>query len=328
MKKKMMIIACCLLLAGAVFVGIGILSGGTLSFYYALGSKVITDSGMKYEMQTETVESFQGIDVRLDSISGSGLKLELIEGDDYSVTYPKENQYMTCSCSVENGVLKLKTKNRPRFVFFQINFLNNKVEEHIVQVCVPRGAKLTDIKAVHESGDMLVNALDADMISLDSECGDVEVKDCRADSMVISGENGDVSVSGSACGEGSVTLSCGNLTIEDSSLGSFTVENETGNVKIDGADLVDGSFKMSYGNLDLKNSDIQTAKISLESGDARLSLTGKKTAYAIKCRGEFGEIFVDGEKMSGGSYQYETQNPVSKIDLKSEFGNIKIDFEK
>ena len=363
MKKKMMIIACCLLLAGMAFVGIGILSGGTLNFYYALGSKVITDSQLQYEMQTEKVESFDSIDVKLDGFGDC--QLELIEGDGYSVTYPKENKYVTGGYKIENGVLKLETKKKRRLVFFQMDFLDHKSEKQIMQITVPKGTKLSSLKVDSEVGDV-INALNADEVVLDLEYGDVEIAGCEFQSMQITNESGEVSISELACDNCSCQVSFGKVTITDSSIGKLTVENESGNVKIEKTDLADGDFTLSFGKLNMEDSNVQTAKFNLESGDAgfdnvilgqaeikmsfgslkaegltvetltgdlesgnaSLFLTGKKEDYSMRLMVEAGDIKVGKEKVTGGSYQYDAQNTASKIELENEFGDIRVEFEK
>lgn len=363
MKKKMIIIACCLLLAGMGFVGIGILSGGTLNFYYALGSKVNTDSQLQYDMQTEKVESFDSIDVKLDGFGDC--QLELIEGDGYSVTYPKENEYVTGGYKIENGVLKLETKKKHRLVFFQIDFLNHKSEKQFMQITVPKGTKLSSLKVNSEIGDV-VNALNADEVIFDLEYGNVEIAGCESRSMQITNESGDVSISEIDCDDCSCEVSYGKVTITDSSLGKLIVKDESGNVKIENTDLVDGNFTLSYGKLNMEDSNMQTAKFNLESGDAgfdnvtlgqaelkmsfgsltakgltvetltgglesgnaSLFLTGTKEDYSMKLMVESGDIKVGEEKATRGSYQYDAPNTVSKIELENEFGDIRVEFEK
>lgn len=365
MTKKMIITACCLLLAGAGLVGIGILSGGTLNFYYALGSKVITDARQQYEMQTETVESFDSIDVKLD---GLNVKLELVEGDAYSVTYPQETKDLSCSYQIENGVLQLKTKKKHQFTFFQINFLGfeEEGEAQTMKITVPNGTKMSEVKVDSSAGNVTVNKIDANKMHYNLEYGDMEIVDCKAQAVEISNESGDVFMSGITCDDCVCALEYGKLTVEDSSPGRIVVQNDSGNVKIRSSELIDGDFALSYGNLDIKNSNVQTANFviesgnaiienvilgqamlemsygsltakaltvealagKMESGDAKLSLSGTKTDYTIRLMVESGDIRVADEKTAGGSYQYDAQASASKITLENEYGDICLDFDK
>lgn len=364
MKKRVIMIACCLLVAGAGLIGIGMAAGGTLEFSYALGGKVITDSDA-FDMQTETVESFDSIDVKLNGVANSGLKLELIEGDAFSVTFPKDNDYFTCSYQVENGVLKLETKQKHRLVFFQYNFLNFKGEQKTMQVTVPKDTKLSEVKVVSASGDVLVNTMQADKMSLSVEYGDLSIADCETKSLEVSDESGDVSLSNSNCEKVSLALYYGKLALDQCDLDVLAISNESGDVSVKDTNVSDARYKLAYGDLKLENANGETVNINLESGDARLEnmilgqldvklsygnlsaenltvktltgslesgsaslyMTGKKDAYSLKLTAECGNIKVDGEKIDG-SYQYDARSTDYKIDLKNEYGDIKIEFEK
>lgn len=366
MKKRMIMIACCLLVAGAGLIGIGIAAGGTLEFYYALGGKVVTDSDINFDMQTETVEHFDSIDLKLDDgVAYNDLKLELIEGDAFSVTFPKDNEYFTCSYQIENGVLKLETKKKQRLVFFQYSFLNFKSEPKTMQVTVPKDTKLSEIKVVSESGDVMINGLQTDKMLLSLEYGDLEITDCEAKSLEVSDESGDVSLSKVICEDVSLTLCYGELALDECETDVLAISNESGSVSVKDTNASDSKYKLSYGNLELENSNADIANVNLESGDvsledmtlgqmevklsygdlsaenltvktltgslesgnASLSVSGEKDVYSMKFVSESGEVKVDGEKM-GGNYQYDAKTSDYKMDLKNEYGDIKIEFEK
>lgn len=222
--KIMGIIAGCLLLTGGIFVGVGSITGAETSFQLFGRFQVNFGSNEEHVQKTTQVEAFTGID--LDVNMGDVI---LQHGEDYGVAYTLYSDNV--EYYVEDGVLHFEERSEDGF--FNFNFFNFNWNHSEVIIYVP------------DSVDSL------DQVSLNSDMGDIEVKELTIDSLDAYSDMGSVDLDQVTVGDLMIGTDMGNLTASGVFLKSIDADNNMGDITFEGYLACDTDASTDMGDVEI-----------------------------------------------------------------------------
>lgn len=220
---------------------------------------------------TQTFSDIYELDVEL-----SNYEFIIETGDTLSLSYDSSNKKVR----VDGNKLIITEKNKP-FSFQQ--------EGYTVVLTVPKDYFFTEVSIEMGAGQLVIEELSTNLLSLELGAGDVDIRNLTAiTSADIDGGAGELSVT---------------------------------NSEITGLDL-----DMGVGSLALDSKLIGNSTIDLGVGDSNLILRGTADDYRFDITKGLGEITIDGEKYS--SFSNNTISGESNfVELNCGIGNVNVDFK-
>ena len=235
--KKAYIVILCLVTIVVILVGVGRWFGPSFGIF---------GSWQKGETVSEEI-------VLTDSITGISMNMNLGDVDiesgealKVSYTFPEE---LVPEVTVENGILTIEQSAKN----IQSTLGNDRCK---MTVTIPEGTELTSIDVTMDAGDLDVDELTADTLS--------------------------------------VMMSAGDLTVSDSMIGTVNAENDFGNVTLDvTADKVSAS--VDAGDIEIKTNAL-TIVADCDLGNIDIITEKDASLVDIRATCDLGEVEVNGEK--------------------------------
>lgn len=270
-----------------------VLSGGLLALTgFALGAKTsldlhwdnqgietdvsysYSDSTMENGIWENSVDPFSRLDVDLSLGS-----VRIVYGEDYRVSC--EGAWTAgLDCESDGDTLRLTGS------VSEMELVSSG-EQAVVTISLPEGERL-------ERAD------------LHTDMGQVEVDEVPVDRLTVDSDMGDVTLSAVAAEEMDLTLGMGALTAKEcSTQRSLQVSNSMGNVTLDGAFLGQTECELSM-------------------GDLSLTTLGSREEYEWEIDVSMGEFRLDGEVQPGHS---ERSGGANQLELTNSMGDIEVFFQ-
>ena len=309
-KNIITVIAVFMIIAGIVCLSIGVNNGGKIFFGIDYANKKIVYPDDDIIEKTYDYDDFKNLEINVDC-----MKLTIKEGKEYKVACKYMDDFKP-EIDLSGDTLKitqrLKDKSVTDFgrflsvskngISFGSNILGNSVE-----ITIPKGEKLDNIKINAKAGDVNLNSFEADEIKADLKAGDLKVSDINVDNMEFTLNAGDVKINKIEGKDFEIKMNAGDVNLSD---GDFE------NVKID----------MDAGDLDIDDTNADDFDIKLSSGDVDASFPGKEKDYNIDVKCSAGDLSIDGDDEHGNDYT--SDNDADKdIVIKCSFGDIDVDFD-
>lgn len=357
--KYCKIASLCLMAAGLVLLGIGLFSGGTISYVVDLREgKIITKNSdeAKYVEKTLDVEEFSKLQL---NVNVADVKIQ--RGEKYQVSYCMPEMDVP-SVEVKDGKLVVNGKEdaSPQFsVRFEFFSLGDSKKDTII-VTIPEQVEILESGIKVESGDIHLEEVKFSQADIHADYGDIIISDFVSDHAEISQNTGDITLKNVQMKESNVTNEYGKITLEKGSGEKAVFELNSGDCNIKDMEINDLEVSNEYGDIVIGNSTISTSKIDSDSGEIKIAdCTGEKTEleaeygdvtiaksvlnhiqaacdsgtvdidlmgkiadYDLNLVTDCGEIKINGEE-NGANYK-NLSNGEKNIDVKNEYGDIKI----
>lgn len=209
------------------------------------------DSGKTELLDNGELGNFSGISVKSDVMD-----VTVEQGDGYSISY-KSSREILPEYEIEDGVLTVSQKKH--------KWKWNAHYTCKVTITVPHTASL-------------------EAITLDSDCGNMQLNNIRCNSLHAKADVGDVKVRDSFVGDVVVTADVGTTKFEDCTFSSMRITSDVGDVKVIGTGDLSG-----YG-MDLY-ADVGSVKVNGEKQRSSYYREGDGTGQ-IKISSDCGSIHV------------------------------------
>ena len=283
MKKGFLIfiISCIvLLLAGVAVLAIGLANGGSLAFNIDYGKGLIK-TAEEMSLVEGSVESgeFSNVDIDIDAAS-----IRFVYGSGYSVKY-KLYEDKIPDIEVDGNTLKIKSKKKSFNLSFNTTAFSKS--DPYIEITVPEGTKLSDVKLNVDYGDVQIDGFEFDSLSINDDAGNAEISDF-------------------ICGKIDMDLNYGNLDITGSDIEEFTVNADAGNIEV---------------------SDTKIDKIDINNdyGDVDISLNAEEADYDIDIEIDFGDLSINGKKYKS-EYKTDNGKD-KEIKINADSGDVSIEFK-
>lgn len=340
--KKMLVVGTWLLAAGVILTGIGLGTGGKLSYAVNLeeGKAYVLDRQNYIEKDME-VETFDTLLVNVDAVD-----VQIKQGSDYRVSY-YAGEWEEPLVEVKDKTLSITkdSKNQHYISFwdFQVDISGKKSEK--IVITVPADADLKSLTVTDDYGRVSMADLNVETYKIDSKSGDVTIENVLFEKGAVNADYGSVDMRELKGSECSMTMESGDAGLKDVELKTLTVmlkygDAELTNVHADAVDFTDesGSIKFAeitgnsinvhakYGNVDLVKANVNIVDIQCESGDVDAALIGKQEDYDVDVYVNTGDFKVNGRKQMGRVMLQN--NSKKKVAVVSEYGDVDLNFSE
>ena len=201
-----------------------------------------------------TPDAFDSIDIDVSS-----LDIIIRTGDEFGIYVNcKENEPVI---KKEGSRLIIRDKRKSKIFDFNFNFnIFNKSKE-FVEIVIPRGKKLLEVRGETDMGKLSLFAISAGYLELEADMGSVEVV-------------------GVSAPEAKIKADMGHVAVRDSEIKRFIVKSSTGAVNVNSleAEFTDISTETGYISLeDVKSNDL---KLKSETGYVKSKNVGAERITA------------------------------------------------
>lgn len=248
--KITLITSVCAIVVGGVLCVTSFATGGIKNVTFDKGVDVYDNS--KYNIDKKELEAFDSFDINADAVN-----VEFVEGDSYAFEYHGNSKP---TYSVSNGKLNFNIEKEKKGVKIHIGeFISRGLKNNRLIIYTPDSAKFKDGKVEADAGNITLNSLIADKITLEADAGNINVNESEISECEISAD-------------------AGNIKADGSSLRKLTVETSAGNVKL----------------TDISTDD---ADIMSDMGNIKAEINGSRNEYDLNIDNDMGNVKVDGKKV-------------------------------
>lgn len=228
--------------------------------------------GKEVLTEEELNDSFDRIHV---DISAGNL---MIKEGDLSARYEGIKTFSP-KIKVEDGVLKIVQDPETKKPFGKNGNIGN------VTICIPAGKELKSIDGKLDFGDLNVEHVTAEKISVNMSAGDLVVKDAGMDELYADLSMGDMTLKDLTLGSATVSMSMGDLEAKGITFQTFNASMSMGDIDLDSAvSLLDASMDIStsMGEVEVNHND--TGNHYSRKGSSDLNLTLDNSMGDIEVR--------------------------------------------
>lgn len=347
MNKKVVItiiVGVCLIVFGGLLALFGYFQGGfdSLTSKDSDRVRVISKEDI-IEEKTEELPEFTSMD--MDLMYGP---VEIIRGDNYSITFINYIEDFIPSYQVEDGVLKAADTSGSAFNM-QIN--TTFTAENKVVITVPQDGEITDITLKTDGGEVTMADLTLNNLNIVNSYDDVVLTNINCASLTFKGDWTDLELNTVSAGTANISgienlktnglhgdlwtieAEDGTVALNTAEIGDVTITSDYGDVLLDGFTGAALSINGSDSSMEMVNSTVDAGVIKSEYGDVKISDSETKglqitTEGAINLSGTFlgtSEIIGEYEDIKVSVNGKEADYGYS---LKTEYGTSTINGEK
>lgn len=344
--KKLILISLCLVIAGAVLLGAGMLFGGHPGVVFSRNGifSPYADS-RPYVLEKTKINKFSDVEIKIGSYADIQI---LPSGDDqFYLEYKLDGDYGEPSCDVRKNTLTLTHTGSSRHLgihfFYFGSYASGTGVQAYITLYIPKDADMGNLNVYNDSGNVSIEGLAFGDTKLDVSYGDVKLQDMNFQDLELNMESGKLKAENLTMQDLLLKNEYGDVTLEKITARDAEMTLESGDLKADGFTSADLTARAEYGNVELEDFSVETADFVLSSGNLRMDakeLTGlickneygdvkiklpKDLAeYSVSARSEYGHIDLPGD--APGQYISSGDEAVYKAAGKSE-GMIKIEVE-
>lgn len=310
-----LIVAACLLLAGAALIGIAI---------HIAGGDFMKLSTVKYNT-TEHMPAgeFRDILIETDTADIAFVPAEATK----VVCYEQKNAKHTVS--LENGVLTIRiVDNRKWYEHIGINFGAPKITVYIPQgaygaltvksstgdVKLPKDFTFEAVDITESTGNVTTHASVSGDVKIKTSTGDISVANISAGSLELAVSTGKIIVLDVTCqGDMTVNVSTGKTGLTNVKCQNFTSNGSTGDLSLENVIAAEKfCIERSTGDVDFEKCDAAEITVKTDTGHIKGSLLSEKVFIA---RTDTGRVDVP-HTTTGGKCQLTTDTGDIKIEIK------------
>ncbi len=295
-------------------IGSALIAVGLIVFTAAFGAsgwnidKLATDSE-----HTEHRESFDctNQDILVKETSGN-IKIVPSEDDKiHLICWESEDEAYEVT---EGETLKIEKTEHYKWYERLFSF---RIHSYDVTVMVPEGYT-GNIDVETGSGSLEVQGITADNISVNSDNGEIEVRDTKAAGSVNTGtSNGNITVDSTSAGSMlKAVTSNGSVEIKSAAANDITAESSLGSIEL--ADVsVSGETHVKSGNGDIRTDNFvpgTVTELRTDLGEIGGSIAGELRDFTVSSYTDLGENSLP-ESLPGGEKELIVKTDMGDIDI-------------
>lgn len=344
--KKLILISLCLVIAGVILLGVGMLFGGRPGVVFSRkGISSPYADNKSYVLEKTKINKFSDVDIKVGSYADIQI---LPSGDDqFYLEYELDGNYSEPSYDVRKNTLTLTHTENPRHYginFFYFGSFSSSTEiRAYIKLYIPEDADMGNLNVYNDSGNVSIEGLAFEDTKLEVSYGDVKLQDMSFQDLELDMESGKLKAKNLTTQDLLLKNEYGDVTLEKITAQDVEIKLESGNLKADGFTSVNLTAKADYGDIEMEDFSTETADFVLSSGnlrmeakeltslickneygDVKLKLPKDLAEYSVSARSEYGHI--DLPEDAPGQHISSDDEAIYKTDGKSE-GMIKIEVE-
>lgn len=188
----------------------------------------ISFGGHGEEMRTMKLEPFSSID--LDCDMGS---VELIQSDSFFMEMNYDKKIGAPEVEVEGETLEI-TSQRHRGWWLDFNVFRGKdYADTKMKIYYPKGTVFQNIRLENDMGDIELKGLQAEMVDVASACGDVTLDGLTADSLSLDCDMGDIEARGLQTKGVDAEINMGNVELAGTLAGTTKISCDMGDCTLE-----------------------------------------------------------------------------------------------
>ena len=287
-----------------------------------------------------TPDAFDSIDIDVSS-----LDIIIRTGDEFGIYVNcKENEPVI---KKEGNRLVIRDKRKSKIFDFNFNFnIFNKSKE-FVEIVIPRGKKLLEVRGETDMGKLSLFAISAGYLELEADMGSVEVvgvsapeakikadmghvavRDSEIKRFIVKSSTGAVNVNSLEAEFTDISTETGYISLEDVKSNDLRLKSETGYVKSKNVGAERITAKTDTGLVKLKKVDADYIDAGSDTGSVNLQLVGSRDDYSLDLTNDLGVIVVDGFNNGRGIFNnsFREKRGSRQVMANVDTGKINVEF--
>ena len=287
-----------------------------------------------------TPDAFDSIDIDVSS-----LDIIIRTGDEFGIYVNcKENEPVI---KKEGSRLIIRDKRKSKIFDFNFNFnIFNKSKE-FVEIVIPRGKKLLEVRGETDMGKLSLFAISAGYLELEADMGSVEVvgvstpeakikadmghvavRDSEIKRFIVESSTGAVNVNSLEAEFTDISTETGYISLEDVKSNDLRLKSETGYVKSKNVGAERVTAKTDTGLVKLKKVDADYIDAGSDTGSVNLQLVGSRDDYSLDLTNDLGVIVVDGFNNGRGIFNnsFREKRGSRQVMANVDTGKINVEF--
>lgn len=313
--KKLIQISLCMIVAGAVLTGIGILMGGWPGVALSRNGvfSPYAENGT-YTIEKTKIDSFSNAELEISSYAD----IHIQPSDDkyFYLEYQLDREYGEPRYEVKKDTLSLTHKGRHKggIYFFNIGFHDSSEIHAYITLYIPKNQDMGRLSVSNDCGNLSVKGLTFGNTKLTSSYGDVNLQNTAFEDLELVLDSGDLKADSLTAKKLLLYNEYGDVTLKNISAQNADLDLDSGNLKAASFECESLTAKNEYGDIDLDDLSAETVEIKLECGNAYVNATALAN---LTCKNEYGDV--------------EVQLPESledyTINAHSDYGSIRLPLE-
>lgn len=287
-----------------------------------------------------TPDAFDSIDIDVSS-----LDIIIRTGDEFGIYVNcKENEPVI---KKEGNRLVIRDKRKSKIFDFNFNFnIFNKSKE-FVEIVIPRGKKLLEVRGETDMGKLSLFAISSGTLALEADMGSVEVvgvstpeakikadmghvavRDSEIKRFIVESSTGAVNVNSLEAEFTDISTETGYISLEDVKSNDLRLKSETGYVKSKNVGAERVTAKTDTGLVKLKKVDADYIDAGSDTGSVNLQLVGSRDDYSLDLTNDLGVIVVDGFNNGRGIFNnsFREKRGSRQVMANVDTGKINVEF--
>ena len=287
-----------------------------------------------------TPDAFDSIDIDVSS-----LDIIIRTGDEFGIYVNcKENEPII---KKEDNKLVIRDKRKSKIFDFNFNFnIFNKSKE-FVEIVIPRGKKLLEVRGETDMGKLSLFAISAGYLELEADMGSVEVvgvstpeakikadmghvavRDSEIKRFIVESSTGAVNVNSLEAEFTDISTETGYISLEDVKSNDLRLKSETGYVKSKNVGAERITAKTDTGLVKLRKVDADYIDAGSDTGSVNLQLVGSRDDYSLDLTNDLGVIVVDGFNNGRGIFNnsFREKRGSRQVMANVDTGKINVEF--
>ena len=268
-----------------------------------------------------TPDAFDSIDIDVSS-----LDIIIRTGDEFGIYVNcKENEPVI---KKEGSRLIIRDKRKSKIFDFNFNFnIFNKSKE-FVEIVIPRGKKLLEVRGETDMGKLSLFAISAGYLELEADMGHVAVRDSKIKRFIVKSSTGAVNVNSLEAEFTDISTETGYISLEDVKSNDLRLKSETGYVKSKNVGAERITAKTDTGLVKLRKVDADYIDAASDTGSVNLQLVGSRDDYSLDLTNDLGVIVVDGFNNGRGIFNnsFREKRGSRQVTANVDTGKINVEF--
>lgn len=304
------------------------------------GEKAVCESTALELYKDITPDAFDSIDIDVSS-----LDIIIRTGDEFGIYVNcKENEPII---KKEDNKLVIRDKRKSKIFDFNFNFnIFNKSKE-FVEIVIPRGKKLLEVRGETDMGKLSLFAISAGYLELEADMGSVEVvgvsapeakikadmghvavRDSEIKRFIVESSTGAVNVNSLEAEFTDISTETGYISLEDVKSNDLKLKSETGYVKSKNVGAERITAKTDTGLVKLRKVDADYIDAASDTGSVNLQLVGSRDDYSLDLTNDLGVIVVDGFNNGRGIFNnsFREKRGSRQVMANVDTGKINVEF--
>ena len=304
------------------------------------GEKAVCESTALELYKDITPDAFDSIDINVSS-----LDIIIRTGDEFGIYLNcKENEPII---KKEDNKLVIRDKRKSKIFDFNFNFnIFNKSKE-FVEIVIPRGKKLLEVRGETDMGKLSLFAISSGTLALEADMGSVEVvgvstpeakikadmghvavRDSEIKRLVVKSSTGAVNINSLEAEVTDISTETGYISLEDVKSNDVRLKSETGYVKSKNVAAERVTAKTDTGLVKLKKVDADYIDAGSDTGSVNLQLVGSRDDYSLDLTNDLGVIVVDGFNNGRGIFNnsFREKRGSRQVMANVDTGKINVEF--